>query len=1481
MRKYAPDLAIVLLLLLLPLILFSAVTLGDRTLLPADNLVQWEPFATYREVVQAPEVPHNSLLSDLVLENYVWRGFVRESITNGELPLWNPHLFAGVPFFAAGQASVIYPLSLLYYVLPLASAYGWYTVIQLWLAGLCMYLFARGIGQGRIGGTVAAVSWELAAWFVIQAVFPMILGASAWLPLLLLMVEFVIRARPILGRPATLPWVALGAIGLALVILAGHVEITYYTLLIMVFYAAARLGMVAWAGRRERATFGRLIRRGVWLLAMVGCGIGLGAVQLLPLFELVSRNFREGSATLDQIRSWAYPARRIIAFFMPNFFGNPSHHAYVDVFSGQTVQATLNALGQPITTIDWGIKNYVEGGAYMGLLPMILAAYGLVAAWGSGLRRIGTTAMLASPRSSLQPSPSPRVERGPGGEVAPYRGLFATLALVSLTFIFGTPTYAILYYLLPGINQLHSPFRWVFALTLSVAVLAGFGAEALQTVWRRTANPDAAGDGEAEGTSPSPRVERGSVGASQRRGEVAAVWATRLLIALGVLVLLGLGLSRVFYAQIEPLIDRLLHSLALAENAFADARMFYSYQFTNVLTLGLILLGAGIVFWLARRKWQVRGVPLWAAAAVALIAADLMVASWGFNPAADPALLDFTPPALEWLQGQDAEARAAGEGPVRITTYDAPGEALLNANIPWMFGLQDARGYDSIIPKQYTDFMALISPQFQLEYNRVAPLTTDQPQALDSPLLDVLGVRYVVTTQTIEREGWTLAYEDEALRVYANTDVLPRAYTLPLSTELVYGSPEEFAALVQDIDPRTVTLVYRPLTSQDIATRPAEPVAQTITEYRGLQVTVDATIAEPSWLVLADSYFTGWRAYVRPAGTGEDAEHEVPIALVDGNFRGVLLDPAALAERYAEQVAAGEVTLSDTWSVRFRYSPPSFQVGAFLTFIAGAALVFALGVWLWRGMTGGQPAGEGEGSGMRRLAKNSLMPILMNLFNKGIDFAFAFIMLRVLGPEGAGIYYYAIVVFGWFDILTNFGLNTYLTREVARDRTLAGRSLVNTSLLRLELAGVGVPLLAIFLLVRQTAVADPLDVTAIAAIVLLYVGLLPNSLSTGLSALFYAFERAEIPAAIATVGTLSKATLGLGALLLGWGVIGLAGVSIITNLIILAVMLWAARPLLRGARPAGGAARARPDGGHLRRMLVDSWPLMINHLLATVFYKIVVILMEAINGVRVVGWYSTAYKWLDALQVIPAFLSAALLPVLSRQAHDDPARMVRSYRLAVKLLVLVALPVAVLTTFLAPTLILLLGGSEYLPDGAIALQIMIWSIPIGWINSITQYALIALDQQRVLTRAFLIVVIFNVGANLICLPRFGYPAAAVITILGEGLLLTIFLRLLHATLQARLESGSSESRVGFWGLVWRPGLAAGLMFGAVAGLWQAAGGLAVGVGIALYPLALFFLRPFDPAERAELAPLLPGPLRARMPLQPDAGRGQDAREQAR
>src|SRR5690606_1342233 len=157
------------------------------------------------------------------------------------------------------------------------------------------------------------------------------------------------------------------------------------------------------------------------------------------------------------------------------------------------------------------------------------------------------------------------------------------------------------------------------------------------------------------------------------------------LMSLGALVLIGLALSYVFYDRAEPLAQWALDNMVTASgepaaSRFADARMFYSYQFTNVLVFGGMLLGAGLVFWLSARAVRAthesplqRSGFLWQGLTVGLVAVDLMIASWGFFPASDPALLDFTPPAIEWLQAQ--------EGEWRYTTLDDPTQQpIMNAN---------------------------------------------------------------------------------------------------------------------------------------------------------------------------------------------------------------------------------------------------------------------------------------------------------------------------------------------------------------------------------------------------------------------------------------------------------------------------------------------------------------------------------------------------------------------------------------------------------------------------------------------------------------------------------------------------------------------------------------------------------------------------------------------------------------------------------
>jgi O-antigen/teichoic acid export membrane protein len=149
-------------------------------------------------------------------------------------------------------------------------------------------------------------------------------------------------------------------------------------------------------------------------------------------------------------------------------------------------------------------------------------------------------------------------------------------------------------------------------------------------------------------------------------------------------------------------------------------------------------------------------------------------------------------------------------------------------------------------------------------------------------------------------------------------------------------------------------------------------------------------------------------------------------------------------------------------------------------------------------------------------------------------------------------------------------------------------------------------------------------------------------------------------------------------------------------------------------------------------------------------------------------------------------------------------------------------------------LILLLGGAQYLPDSRIALQLIIWFLPLSFVNSVTQYVLIAIDQQRFLTKAFLIGVAFNVVANLLVIPAFSYKGSAVVTVLSEFALLLPFYYAVRKHL-GPLPWGS---------LFWRPALASAAM-GAV--LWLLRGlawPLLIPIGGGVYLAALLAIGGF-------------------------------------
>ncbi|MDP6584498.1 MAG: hypothetical protein QF535_07560, partial [Anaerolineales bacterium] len=452
--------------------------------------------------------------------------------------------------------------------------------------------------------------------------------------------------------------------------------------------------------------------------------------------------------------------------------------------------SSINALGEKISTIDWGIKNYVEGGMYVGILPLLLA----IVAFAKYFYKRN---FWSNKHSDI--------------------GFFFVLSILSLAFVFGTPLYALIYYL-PGLGQLHSPFRWVWPLSICLAALAAYGTNELM----RPNHSDK---------------------------KVTYLLLARISMWIGSIVTLSVFMAYMFFNSFEPMLEQALWSLAQANKSFANARMFFSYQSRWVLQFGIILSLSGIVLWKTitskRRMWKYS---LWS-----IIVIDLFLAGQGFNPSSNPKILDYKPPIIEFLHEDESHWR--------FTTYDPSGSKALNANAGWLFDVEDVRGYDSIIPAQYVDYMQLIEPQNELQYNRISPITTWQ--GLHSPLLDLLNVKYVISEQKINSpERFELVYEGESL-VYQNKQVMPRAYTLPTSC---ITTTDDVQSALQENNPRHIIVldIQDVSNSNSLTTAAACQIKPAqITSSRLNEVQIEAQLYQPGYLVLADSYSDGWQVFVR------------------------------------------------------------------------------------------------------------------------------------------------------------------------------------------------------------------------------------------------------------------------------------------------------------------------------------------------------------------------------------------------------------------------------------------------------------------------------------------------------------------------------------------------------------------------------------------------------------------------------------------
>jgi len=199
-----------------------------------------------------------------VIFNIPLRVAAANLIRSGQLPLWNPYLFSGMPLHGAAQAGVLFPLNWFYLISSPPVATNLMMLATYMLAALGAYLYARRAGADLTGGIVTSVVWQFSAFMIEQVGHTNILQTAAMLPWLLWSVEGYVAV-------ASRKRAALLAALVALQVFAGHQQTCAYSLLLTGAYTLVLLP-------RKKGSLRSYLRP----LSLFAIGLALSAVQTLP-----------------------------------------------------------------------------------------------------------------------------------------------------------------------------------------------------------------------------------------------------------------------------------------------------------------------------------------------------------------------------------------------------------------------------------------------------------------------------------------------------------------------------------------------------------------------------------------------------------------------------------------------------------------------------------------------------------------------------------------------------------------------------------------------------------------------------------------------------------------------------------------------------------------------------------------------------------------------------------------------------------------------------------------------------------------------------------------------------------------------------------------------------------------------------------------------------------------------------------------------
>jgi O-antigen/teichoic acid export membrane protein len=381
-------------------------------------------------------------------------------------------------------------------------------------------------------------------------------------------------------------------------------------------------------------------------------------------------------------------------------------------------------------------------------------------------------------------------------------------------------------------------------------------------------------------------------------------------------------------------------------------------------------------------------------------------------------------------------------------------------------------------------------------------------------------------------------------------------------------------------------------------------------------------------------------------------------------------------------------------------------------------------------------------------------------------------MTNILGTDGMGVWGWATDVTVLFLTVTNFGLGTLLTREVARAR---GMTLdILWAALRLRWLMAAGSFLVLFCYVSLTGK----DELARMAMLVSAAGLFVETTAMACDSVLQAHDRIEYQ----TLGQLVSAVVYFGlaywALDAGHGLMGVIWANLASRIVRLLVMVPLMLVKTGPWRRGGEDGQAAPALGWMMRI---GWPLFLSTTFGQISYKVDIAMLTELKGTTDTGLYLLGHRPLDLMIMLPNLFAMGLFPAMARIGAGGEQDAARMGERALRYMMLAVLPATLLCMLTADPIIRWFDRLGEFPASIPILQVVIWGLPFQAANTILNRLLITAGREHDFVKIATAAMVTNVVLNLILIPRYTYYGAGAATLASMATSCLLHIRYVRQT----------------------------------------------------------------------------------------------------